>query len=158
MPDGHSQGGLVTGLTGARHSDEVAGMMLLFPAFSIPDNIRSAYPSKEDIPEEGIEQLGAQLGKCYAEDIYDLNVWEELAGYTGDVLLMHGMNDSLVPYTLSVRALEESYAESASELLVVQGKMSVHGFDVMYPEGREYAHAAALNFLDKHINPAETEE
>ncbi|MCD8154219.1 MAG: alpha/beta fold hydrolase [Clostridiales bacterium] len=154
---GQSQGGLVTGLTGAKHSDEVAGMILLFPALSIPDNIREAYPTKEDIPDEGVEQLGAELGKCYAEDVYDLDVWEELSGYEGDVLLMHGMNDSLVPYTLSVKALEECYTESASELLLVQGKMAVHGFDTMYPEGQEYAHGAALDFLSSHIYGQEAE-
>lgn len=32
---------------------------------------------------------------------------------TGDVMLIHGINDSLVPYSYSEKALEESYTSEA---------------------------------------------
>ena len=49
---GQSQGGLVSALTAADRKDDVAAMILIYPAFCIADNAREMYDSAYDIPED----------------------------------------------------------------------------------------------------------
>ncbi len=76
---------------------------------------------------------------------------EKAAGYTGDALLIHGLNDVSVPYTASVEALATIYAESNSELFLLSGKKAVHSFDGVHPQLRKAAEAVVVDFLDRHV-------
>lgn len=102
---GQSQGGLVTALTGAERKDEVAGMILLYPALHIPENVRGSFGAIDDISEEGVVLNNTQLGSRYGKDAYDIDVLSEISAYDKDVLLIHGLNDQSVPYSYSVDAL-----------------------------------------------------
>ena len=154
---GQSQGGMVSALEAADRNEEIAGMILLYPAFCIVDNLHLTYETADDIPEDTVEVFNGTLGSVYATDVYDLDVMEYISGYTGDVLLIHGLNDTTVPYTYSVQALEEAYADSSSELLLISGSSSVHAFDKFYEEGRAYAQNAVWQFLEAHLTTEEEE-
>lgn len=148
---GQSQGGLVTALEGAERKDEVAGMILLYPAFHIVNELHKAYESLEMVPEDGAEMGTTKVGSQYVKDIWDIDVMEMAKGYDKDVLIIHGMNDQSVPYINSVDAIANAYAESASELVLISGKESVHAFDVFYEEGTQIAYDAAFAYLENHI-------
>ena len=104
---GGSQGGAVTALTGCQNRDKIAGMMLMYPAFSAVDDVHSQFTSLDDVPEEyGMFGGWVRVGRNYAADIWDLDFYEELARYEGDVLLLHGDRDSTVNISYSERAAE----------------------------------------------------
>lgn len=104
---GGSQGGAVTALTGCRNQEKIAGMMLMYPALSAVDDVHSQFASLDDVPEEyGMFGGWVRVGRNYAADIWDLDFYEELAGYEGDVLLLHGDRDSTVNISYSERAAE----------------------------------------------------
>lgn len=81
----------------------------------------------------------------------DETLMEKSTGYTGDALLIHGLNDQAVPYTASIEALETLYNESNSELLLLSGKKAVHSFDGVQPDLKAIAVDKVLEFLDRHI-------
>lgn len=145
---GASQGGLVSALTAAQRKEEIAGLVLLYPALCIVDDLHEQYPEKESIPQEDVEALGTKVGRQYVTDVYDMDVMKEIGEYEGSVLLIHGTEDKTVPYICSIEALEKAYAESASELVLLSGEGTVHGFDGFFEETRETAHGAVKNFLD----------
>jgi hypothetical protein len=81
--------------------------MLMYPAFSVVDDVHSQFTSLDDVPEEyGMFGGWVRVGRNYAADIWDLDFYEELARYEGDVLLLHGDRDSTVNISYSERAAE----------------------------------------------------
>ena len=107
---GGSQGGLVTIVAGAEHQDEIAGMILMYPALSAKDDHGvNRYAGKESVPSV-VSLFGGwmQVGSNYITDIWDVDFYELLADYQGKVLLMHGDRDGTVPL---------SYSEKAAEIL-----------------------------------------
>ena len=96
---GGSQGGLVTIIAGNRHQDEIAGMMLMYPALSAKeDHGVDRYPSEEDVPDD-VALFGGwmHVGSNYITDLWDLDFDAMLASYAGRVLLLHGDRDGTVP-------------------------------------------------------------
>ena len=47
--------------------------------------------------------------------------------------------------------MTEAYGEATSELLLITGKKSVHGFEMTYDEGRASALAEGVRFLNVHL-------
>ena len=153
---GQSFGGFVTGITAPARQDEIAGVILLYPALSVVDVLHEQYPKKEDLPTgEESENFGTSVGAQYYTDMYDINAMETLGQYEGDVLIIHGINDQTIPYTYSVQAIEEAYQNSSSELVLIGGKQSVHAFEVFNEEGRKEAQDAVGDYLSRHHNIAE---
>ena len=104
---GGSQGAVVTSVAGVRNADKIAGMMLMYPPFEIPDDMHAMFSSKESVPEE-FDLFGGwiRVGRNYATDVWDLDCYRNLAGYAGDVLLLHGDRDTTVDISVSKRAAE----------------------------------------------------
>ncbi|MBQ6344352.1 MAG: alpha/beta hydrolase [Anaerolineaceae bacterium] len=105
---GGSQGGLVTIVTAAGHQDEIAGMMLMYPALSAKEDHRvNSYQDPEDVPDD-VSLFGGwmHVGRNYITDIWDVDFYELLASYQGKVLLLHGDRDLTVPLSYSEKALE----------------------------------------------------
>lgn len=155
---GQSQGGLVTALTAADRADDVKAMVLVYPALCIVDDLHEYIADISEVTGDTIETATGTLGAVYARDAYDLDVMSEISGYDGDVLIVHGLNDKLVPYTYSEEAITNAYADSASELLLIGGEKSVHGFEMMYEEGRDYAEKAGIDFFNSHLEMPQEEE
>lgn len=102
---GGSQGGAVTALAGCRHPDRIAGMILMYPALNIVEDVHRQFGSPDRIPEE-YEMFGGwiRVGRNYAADVWDVDFYEELSQYQGEVLLLHGDQDSTVDPSYSERA------------------------------------------------------
>lgn len=100
---GQSQGGLVSAITAARKPDETAGLILLYPAFVIPQTVHDLFPSLSAVPET-YQYNWITAGKKYAQDIWELDVWEAIKGYEKPVLLLHGDADDIVDVSWSRRA------------------------------------------------------
>ena len=104
---GGSQGGMACAVAAASRPETVLGMVLLYPAFSIPDDVHRDFAAKGDIPER-IDLFGGwmQVGRMYAEDVWDYSVYEEIGKYPGPVCLIHGDRDALVDISYSQRAAQ----------------------------------------------------
>lgn len=120
---GESQGGFVAALTAAQRPDEINGLIMLYPAFVIPDNAKKSYASVSAIPDD-INLWGVHVGAKYYSDMWDFNVYDEIRKYNGDVLIFHGTQDNLVDLSYSQRA-KETY--KSAELVIYKG--AGHGFN-----------------------------
>ena len=148
---GQSQGGFVSALAAAQRPKEVKAMLLIYPAFCLVDDLHEFIPDLAAVTGETVETAMGTLGAVYALDAYDIDVMTEISGYTGDVMIIHGLGDKTVPYTYSLEAITTAYSQAASELVLITGKKSVHGFEMIYDQGREYALSAGIGFLAGHI-------
>ena len=101
---GSSQGGLVTALT-AEEVTNIQGLFLFYPAFSLPDDIRSSFPKLDEVPET-FNLLGTKIGKKYITDIYDMDPYANLDELLMPVHIYHGKDDNIVPLTASQKAMK----------------------------------------------------
>lgn len=120
---GESQGGLVCSLVAAERPDDVAGLALIYPALSIPDDARERFSDASEIPDEVEGLFGVTVGRTYYADVLDLDPFELIGGYEGPVLIFHGDEDDVVPVSYSECAAE---VYENAELHVVEG--AGHGF------------------------------
>ena len=100
---GGSMGGLVTAAVGSKHQDEIAGMILMYPALSAKeDSGADQYKTEEEIPED-VSLFGGwiHVGRNFITDLQKTDFNEILASYKGHMLLMHGDKDSTVPLSWS---------------------------------------------------------
>ena len=136
---GASQGGLVSALEAARRSTDVRGLVLLYPALNIPDDIHQMFGSKNRIPDTH-NIWGIPLGRIYFEEVWDIDVYDAINWYPGDVLILHGDSDGLVPLRYSQHAAN---AYTNASLKVMRG--AGHGF---YGSDHEQAVQHILEFLN----------
>ena len=139
---GGSQGGLVTALTCDNRSEEIRGMMLLYPAFCIPENWTDRYADKTDIPEE-LEFWGMKLGHGFFESIHGYDVFSKVGNYKNNVLVMHGDRDPIVAMGYSEK-IADSYAHVRLEVFEGEG----HGFS---PEGSRVMTEMVYDFVINNI-------
>lgn len=114
---GCSQGGLVAALTAVELPEEVGGLILQYPALSIPEAARkgemlwmSFDPNK--VPEE-MRSGPMRIGRQYATDVMDIDTLPTITRYTGKVLILHGDRDTLVNISGSQKAAEAYEAAGA---------------------------------------------
>ncbi|WP_454931663.1 alpha/beta hydrolase family protein [Actinomyces oricola] len=119
---GVSQGGAVSAITASRHPQEVAGLALWYPAFSIADDLHLLFDSLDEVPES-YDMGPLSLGRVYVEDMWDYDVYAELPSYASPVLLVHGSADALVPINYSRQAVQ-TYPDA--QLVTIDG--AGHGF------------------------------
>ncbi len=105
---GGSMGGLVTTVVGSSHQDEIAGMILMYPALSAKvDSGAEQYQTEDEIPED-VSLFGGwiHVGKKYITDLWTVDFDQMLSSYQGHMLLLHGDQDSTVPLSYSEEARE----------------------------------------------------
>ncbi len=125
---GYSQGGFVSAVYASRHPEIIDRLILNYPAFCIPDDARNGSMQiiqfdPNDIPDfigEGKMRLSGE----YARSVIDFNMYDEIKGYKGKVLLNHGDADAIVPISYSDQA-KDVYGEQC-EYHVLKG--APHGF------------------------------
>ena len=146
---GESQGGCVSAITAPYVADKIKSIVLVFPALCIPDDGFALYPKLENVPDT-VTFMGMRIGRAYYERFYEgFDIYKEIAGYQGDVLIIHGTEDSLVKPEYAALA---SNVYDHCELHLIFG--AGHGF--WKPEDREKYYTYVLNFLKKQQHPDRT--
>ena len=125
---GCSQGGFVSALTAARRPDlKVNKLVLFYPALCIPDDARSGKMLSAKFDPDNVPEVlkGGimKLGRCYVEDVKNMDAISEIKSYTGPVLIIHGSADKIVDLRYSKEA-QAAYANA--QLTVIDG--APHGF------------------------------
>ena len=119
---GASQGGFVSAYVAAHRPGDVAALMLEFPAFVLQDDARRRARPDGTFPETETV-MGQRIGRRYGEDAVSFDIYGVIGGYTGDVLILHGDRDEIVPPDYSRRA---AAVYRAAELVILPGQG--HGF------------------------------
>ena len=146
---GGSQGGLVTIITGCERQDELAGMMLMYPALSAKaDSQANSYASPEEVPED-VPLFGGwmHVGRNYITDLWQVDFDQLLASCRGKLLLLHGDRDSTVDVSWSEKAVE---IIPDCEFHVISG-----GGHEFYGQPFEDAMGYILSYIDGQLNDAD---
>lgn len=123
---GRSMSGVVSSIFAARQPNDFAGLILYYPAFNMPGT-SDKYKDIDEIPEKSLAMDNRRVvGKAFY------------------VAIVHGDQDTTVPFEWSERAVKE-YAHA--ELVKVPGAR--HGFQ---GEHQKIALAAVENYVWKHFN------
>nr|WP_289707548.1 alpha/beta fold hydrolase [Enterocloster clostridioformis] len=136
---GTSQGGAVSAITAAANKEEIKGTILLYPAFVLVDRTKEQFENVEDIPDT-YHLMWMTVGRSYAENLLDYDIYEAISAYDKDVLLIHGDADSIVPLSHSEKAVEV-YDSAKLEVLPGAG----HGFS-----GEDAGQA--INWILEYLN------
>ena len=148
---GGSMGGLVTTVVGSTHQDEIAGMILMYPALSAKaDSGAEQYQSEDEIPED-VSLFGGwiHVGKNYITDLWKVDFNELLSSYQGHMLLLHGDKDRTVPI---------SWSEDAKEIIPdCEYYVIKNGGHEFFGQPFEDAMACILPYLEKQLNNEKTE-
>ncbi|MBQ9397324.1 MAG: alpha/beta fold hydrolase [Bacteroidales bacterium] len=143
---GESQGGCVSAITAPYVADKIKSIVLVYPALCIPDDAFALYPKREDIPDT-VTFMGMRIGRAYYDPLYDgFDIYKEISGYQGDVLIIHGTEDGLVKPEYSAKA-SNVYEHSEFHLIFGAG----HGF--RKPEHRAQYHSYVIDFLTRQMRP-----
>ncbi len=139
---GESQGGCVSAITAPLVADRIRAILLIYPALCIPDDGFALYPTRSDVPDT-VKFMGMNIGRAYYERFYDdYDIYKEIAGYQGEVLIVHGTEDGLVKPEYSARA---SNVYDRCELHLIFG--AGHGF--WKPEHQSLYHGYVMDFLKR---------
>lgn len=144
---GESQGGFVSAYVAARRKQEINGLLLFYPAFVLQDDAKARVWKDGSFPATS-SIMGIRVSKKYNEDAVSFDIYQRIGDYSGDVLIIHGMSDPIVPISYSQKA-----AEIYSSAKLVQLKAQGHGFT---GSGRKEATALAVNFLLEHMTDKKT--
>lgn len=120
---GASQGGMASAVAASRRPDEIAGLILLYPALLVHDAVHEQFDSLDEVPEQFYFNGWINVGKNYVSDVWDYDVYAEMPNYTNPVLILHGNRDGIVDVSYAERAAE-SYPDA--ELHILRG--AGHGF------------------------------
>jgi pimeloyl-ACP methyl ester carboxylesterase len=97
---GCSQGGLVSMLAARAVPEQVERLLLFYPALCIPDDARKGRMmfyrfDPANIPAV-LGRFPMKLGGNYAREVVDMDVMEQIGGFSGPVLYLHGTADKVV--------------------------------------------------------------
>ena len=120
---GASQGGAATAVYAAENNNDLKGIILLYPAFVIYDDIHQQFQSLDEVPEKFNYQGWIRVGKNYISDAWDYNFYDDMEKFDKPVLILHGDRDGIVDLSYSQEA-SECYQDA--ELHVMNG--AGHGF------------------------------
>jgi alpha-beta hydrolase superfamily lysophospholipase len=122
---GHSQGGVVASMTAGRLAvahDEPDALVLLAPGSVIKEACQGGkffnarFDPKD--PPEFIRCWGMyKLGREYLLSTQELDIFGTASAYDGDVLILHGTRDGIVPLWCSER-YKETYGDNATLKLI----------------------------------------
>ena len=136
---GESQGAYAAALAAAEVPELIRAEILLYPALNLADMGKQKFASRDAVTESTF--LDVKLGSRYYQDIWDQDVYAEIAKYRGPVLLLHGDQDEIVPIAYSEKAA--GVFENA-EYHVIHGEG--HSF---YNEAGRMVDQMILEFISK---------
>ena len=110
---GTSQGGLVSALVADECPEKVNGLILLYPAFNIAELVQMFY-----------QEYKLPFQNAFSTSLEGYQVYDHIGTFPGDVLILHGTMDFIVPASYSEKA-EKMYEHC--ELHLIEG--ANHGFN-----------------------------
>lgn len=113
---GESYGGLVSARTAVQR-DDIAGLILCYPALHSADAAHATFTSYDSIPET-LTVGSVVTGRAMWQELWNMDIYADIAPYTGPVLILHGTADTDVNYEYSVRAYR---AYENAQLVLVEG-------------------------------------
>ncbi len=143
---GHSQGGLLTMLVGGLCADDFKAIIHLSPAWMIPEKAREGSLlgvsfDPVHIPEV-LDAWGRDLSGDYIRVAQAIHVEDEIARYTGPVLVIHGSEDDAVPYF---------YGQKAAELYKNARLVTIQGVDHCYTKHLSEMTGALRDFFKEEV-------
>ncbi|WP_297098518.1 alpha/beta fold hydrolase [uncultured Draconibacterium sp.] len=142
---GESQGGFVSALAAAECEEEIRGMVLLYPAFHMPDAMRNEFPDKQGIKDEMDFPNKMKIGRCYVDALYNMDAFEVTKNFDKEVLLIHGDKDKAVPLSYAERAAKEY---PLATLKVIKGA----GHVFIFKRHRNKAIKYFLEYINKQVS------
>ena len=124
---GCSQGGLVSAIAASKLKNQISKIVLFYPALCIPDDARSGKMILAKFNPNNVPDLikcgPMKLGRSYVTDVLNMNPFEEIKGYQGDVLIVHGTKDRIVASHYVDKALRiySSRKEGSAKLHFISG-------------------------------------
>ena len=115
---GGSQGGGAASIVASNHVDELTGLILLYPAFYLPDDLHNKFPDINNIPEVHRRNNIIDVGSRYITDMYDYDYFANMPAFDKPVLIVHGDSDKTAPLEYSERAIN---VYKNAELRVIKG-------------------------------------
>ncbi|MGN0779408.1 MAG: alpha/beta hydrolase [Aristaeellaceae bacterium] len=115
---GESQGGLISVLVSQHMPGAFRGLLLFFPALMIPE------ASRERLAKHQTSVFGIELSPDFDREAAQLDPWCAMPDYAGEVLLLHGDSDMIVPLAISQKA-QELFPHATLHVVAGAG----HGFD-----------------------------
>ena len=140
---GESQGGFVSAYVAARRED-IQALVLYYPAFVLQDDAKERNPDWDEPGNVFQDDPSFGVSAIYARDALSFDIYEVIANYHRDVLIVHGDRDTVVPLIYSERAVS---VYDHAELKVVEG--AGHGF--YSGEPFRISTQFAKDFLTMHI-------
>ena len=101
---GMSQGGYVSTMVSALYPYEIAGLVLICPAFALQDCEKIFWNGKE-VPER-FWFHNMSIGRKYVADLKSVDIYHMMEKYSGPVLICYGDKDEIVPQKYIKRALQ----------------------------------------------------
>lgn len=104
---GHSQGGVVASICAGRLQNKLDAVILLAPAAVVYDDMHNGTIMNVKFdpinPPDTLWVMLHPLGKEYILTAQNLDIYGEVAKYTGPMCLIHGKKDKIVPYEYSIK-------------------------------------------------------
>lgn len=98
---GHSMGGAVASELAKLYPKEIKKLVLWAPAFNLPIAL-DYLTGKVEANVDGLyDHGGYEISQSFVDDILDRNFYDGLNIYTNDLLLIHGTEDTTVPFEIS---------------------------------------------------------
>ena len=119
---GESQGGFVSAYVAA-HREDIQALVLYYPAFVLQDDAKKRNPGWDEPGHVFPDDASFGVSAIYARDALSFDIYEVIAGFHRDVLIVHGDRDPVVPLSFSERAVS---VYDHAELKVIKG--AGHGF------------------------------
>ena len=133
---GGSQGGGAASIAALNHVDELAGLILLYPAFYLPDDLHNKFPDINNIPEVHRRNNIIDVGSRYITDMYDYDYYANMSEFDKPVLIVHGDSDNTAPLEYSEKAAN---IYKNAELHVIKGAGHVFTTEEYQKEFLQYA-------------------
>lgn len=135
---GESLGSLVAALCASKRKEDIAGLILYYPAFSLSDTAKKKYPDINLIPNN-TELFGIKLSKEFFTSIYDRDFINECSTYDKPVLILHGDKDEIVDVTYARKA-----SEAYQNVKYIEYNDEIHNFKA---KGKALASKEVYNFI-----------
>lgn len=146
---GHSQGGVVASMISGEMNGTIRCAVLCAPAAVLREDalrgvLMDAMYDANNLPDYvQIYKGKLRIGKAYLESAQTLPIYETASRYDGPMLVVHGMADTIVPYTYGERYKREC---RNAELILLPGVD--HMF--MTPAIVTRVAGTVADFIDKH--------